>query len=68
MVAQKWPEEAALRGISVDAIRAENVDATPSGRLATTDDVGAAVAWLAGSGASSVTGQSICVNGGMTLH
>jgi NAD(P)-dependent dehydrogenase (short-subunit alcohol dehydrogenase family) len=68
MVAQKWPEEAALRGTSVDAIRAENVDATPSGRLATTEDIGAAVAWLAGSGASSVTGQSICVNGGMTLH
>jgi NAD(P)-dependent dehydrogenase (short-subunit alcohol dehydrogenase family) len=68
MVLTKWPLEAALNGTTVEQIRADSEAMTPTGRLATPADVGATVAWLAGPGAASVTGQAICVNGGVTLH
>lgn len=68
MLRQKWPVEAELRGVSVDDIHAESTAGTPTGRLATPEDVGATVAWLAGPGAANITGQAICVNGGLTLH
>jgi NAD(P)-dependent dehydrogenase (short-subunit alcohol dehydrogenase family) len=68
MVAAKWPLEAALTGRTVEEIRAGSVADTLTGRLCTPTDVGATVAWLAGSGAANITGQSICVNAGVTLH
>jgi NAD(P)-dependent dehydrogenase (short-subunit alcohol dehydrogenase family) len=68
MVREKWPIEAALSGMTVEAIRAEANGATPTGRLSTPEDIGGAVAWLAGPGAANVTGQAICINGGVTLH
>jgi NAD(P)-dependent dehydrogenase (short-subunit alcohol dehydrogenase family) len=46
----------------------ERVRATiPLGRHGTGDDVAGAVAWLASSDASYVTGQTIGVNGGVLL-
>ncbi|MGL6279363.1 MAG: SDR family NAD(P)-dependent oxidoreductase [Gaiella sp.] len=39
---------------------------TPMGRLATTEEVAAAVVYLAGTGASMVTGQALAVDGGWT--
>jgi NAD(P)-dependent dehydrogenase (short-subunit alcohol dehydrogenase family) len=38
----------------------------PSGRLATVDDVAAAVAYLASDGARAVTGHVLAVDGGWT--
>lgn len=40
----------------------------PMGRWGTPDDVGQAVCYFASPAASFVTGQTICVNGGMTPH
>jgi NAD(P)-dependent dehydrogenase (short-subunit alcohol dehydrogenase family) len=36
--------------------------------LCSVDEIGDAVVWLAGPGAANVTGQAICINGGVTLH
>src|SRR6266508_1721431 len=47
---------------AVDAITTE----TPAGRLATTQDVGDAVAWLAVSAPSYITGVTLPVDGGWT--
>ena len=40
----------------------------PLGRIGRADDVGAAVAYLAGAGASYVTGQNLLVDGGISDH
>jgi NAD(P)-dependent dehydrogenase (short-subunit alcohol dehydrogenase family) len=40
----------------------------PLGRLTSVDDVANAVLWLAGDGASFVTGQALVVDGGITLR
>ena len=39
----------------------------PLGRLATSEEVAAAVCWLASAAASSVTGQTIVLDGGLTV-
>lgn len=44
------------------------VAAIPSRRLAEPDDVAAAIAWLSSPDASYVTGQTLSVSGGMTMH
>jgi 3-oxoacyl-[acyl-carrier protein] reductase len=38
------------------------------GRVGSADEVAAAVGWLAGPGASYVTGVTLVVDGGLTLH
>ena len=38
----------------------------PAGRMGTVEDVARLVAFLAGKGADYITGQVICVDGGMT--
>jgi NAD(P)-dependent dehydrogenase (short-subunit alcohol dehydrogenase family) len=68
MIREKWPTEAALAGRTVEDIRAEANAMAATGRLCTVDEIGDAVVWLAGPGAANVTGQAICINGGVTLH
>jgi NAD(P)-dependent dehydrogenase (short-subunit alcohol dehydrogenase family) len=68
MVLSKWAAESAITGTSIDQIRADVTAETLTGALCTPEDVGEAVAWLASPAAKNVTGQSICVNAGVTLH
>ena len=57
-------EQAAADGlVDVDAI----LDRTPSDRIASPEDVGRAIAFLASDDASSVTGQTIVVDGGFSV-
>ncbi|KWX65842.1 SDR family NAD(P)-dependent oxidoreductase [Mycobacterium sp. NAZ190054] len=68
MVTSKWDSESAITGKSVDQIRNEVTAETLTGVLCTPEDVGEMVAWLASPAARNVTGQSFCVNAGVTLH
>jgi 3-oxoacyl-[acyl-carrier protein] reductase len=53
---------------SLDEERKQRLlDAIPSGRLGTVDDVAAAVVYLASEEAAYVTGQTLHVNGGMAM-
>jgi meso-butanediol dehydrogenase/(S,S)-butanediol dehydrogenase/diacetyl reductase len=64
----EWATETALTGRTRDAVREDSVAAIPLGRFCTPEDVGSTVAWLVSPGAAFVTGQSVCVNGGMVLR
>ena len=55
---------AAIRPDVRDKIVAE----IPAGRLATTDEIADAVAWLASDGAAYVTGTNLAVNGGLHMY
>jgi NAD(P)-dependent dehydrogenase (short-subunit alcohol dehydrogenase family) len=68
MVLAEQAAEAGWSGDSVDAVRERLLGAVPAGRLCTPEDVGALVTWLASPGASYVTGQAICTNGGSILR
>ncbi|MCW2687142.1 MAG: 2,3-butanediol dehydrogenase [Mycobacterium sp.] len=68
MVLDKWVAEFEIIGTPIDEIRAEVSAETLTGALCTPEDVGEAVAWLASPAAKNATGQSICVNTGVTLH
>ena len=48
--------------------REDEVARTPLGRLATVDDVAAAVVFFASPGAAFVTGQTLLVDGGISAH
>lgn len=50
-----------------DSLRAEVISATPQRRIGTVDDVVAAACFLASDEASYITGQVLCVDGGMSL-
>ncbi len=54
---------AALDGETLDALREE----TPLGTIGTPEEAARAILWLAGDGASFVTGQVIGVNGGFVI-
>ncbi|MCC6832155.1 MAG: SDR family oxidoreductase [Thermoleophilia bacterium] len=56
--------EARLGGTSVEQVRQFYIDDTPLGRLQTAEDVASAVVFLAGDGASFITGEALAVNGG----
>jgi NAD(P)-dependent dehydrogenase (short-subunit alcohol dehydrogenase family) len=68
MVKAEEVAEATWNETTVDAVRERLLRGVPAGRLCTPEDVGAVVAWLASPGASFVTGQAICANGGAILH
>jgi len=57
-------ELAAARGSSPEAVEAGWLATVPEGRLLEPAEVGAAVAFLAGPGASGIRGQSLAVDGG----
>ncbi len=52
--------------LAVDHLRADVLDRTPLGRLATIDEVVAPTLFLASDGASYITGASLVVDGGMS--
>lgn len=60
--------QAELQGRSAADVRAEWVATMPIGRMVTADEVAEAVVFLASDRASSMTGQSINVTGGMVMH
>ena len=55
-------------GRSEEEARAELAKGNPMKRLVQPEEVADAVLWLAGSGASSITGQSIAVCGGEVMN
>lgn len=67
----KWRERregAALRGMTPEAIYAEDCSQVLLGRTAQPADVAGVVAFLASPLAAYMTGQAINVTGGMTMH
>jgi 2-hydroxycyclohexanecarboxyl-CoA dehydrogenase len=58
--------DASDAGITLDQMRQRYRDLVPTGQLATTDDIAAAVAFLAGPGGSAFVGQVLQPNGGVT--
>jgi 2-hydroxycyclohexanecarboxyl-CoA dehydrogenase len=58
--------DAADAGISLDEMRQHYRDLVPVRRLASPDDIAAAVSFLAGPGSSAVVGQVLQPNGGVT--
>ena len=58
--------DASDAGITLDEMRQRYRDLVPTGQLATTDDIAAAVAFLAGPGGSAFVGQVLQPNGGVT--
>jgi len=68
MVLAERRSEVAISGSAPDDVRAAYLDAIPARRFCEPADAGALVAWLAGPGASYVTGQTFLVNGGSVLH
>ncbi|HZB91496.1 MAG TPA: SDR family oxidoreductase [Stellaceae bacterium] len=52
------------RNMSVEAARAERAGAIPAGRFGTSDEFGAACAYLCSAQASYVTGQNFLIDGG----
>lgn len=54
-------------GRSVDDARAALARTNPQGRLVTPQEVADTVLWLAGEGASAITGQAIAVAGGEVM-
>ena len=57
----------AKTGRSPDEARASLARANPQGKLVTPEEVADTVLWLAGEGASSITGQAIVVAGGEVM-
>lgn len=54
------------QGIGEDAVRRQMADSIPVGRLGTAEDFGALCAFLASDHAAYITGQNICIDGGLT--
>mgnify|MGYP001210179478 CR=1 FL=1 len=56
--------DAAAQGITEDAARAARIATIPAGRFGTTEEFGAACAWLCSDKAGFVIGQNILLDGG----
>jgi 3-oxoacyl-[acyl-carrier protein] reductase len=54
------------QGIAENAVRRQMADSIPVGRLGTAEDFGALCAFLASDHAAYITGQNICIDGGLT--
>lgn len=59
--------ETDMTGALPESIRAAVVTKIPLGRFGATEDIAAAVAFLAGSEAAYITGQTLVVDGGMVM-
>ena len=60
--------ETELTGSLPEDVKAQIRDQVPMGRFGVAEEVAEAVAFLAGEGAGYVTGQTIAVDGGMTMQ
>jgi 3-oxoacyl-[acyl-carrier protein] reductase len=56
-----------MTAVLPEAVVAKMLESIPLGRLGGTEDIAAAVSYLAGPGAAYVTGQVLAVNGGMYM-
>lgn len=61
-------EGGALRGMSAEDVRQEDISQVPLGRTGTPQDVANVVLFLSSPLSSYMTGQAINVTGGMTMH
>ena len=61
-------DRAARGGISEEDVRRQMAESIPAGRLGTADDFGGLCAFLASDRAAYITGQNICVDGGLTKN
>ncbi|MFH1539424.1 MAG: SDR family NAD(P)-dependent oxidoreductase [bacterium] len=62
-----WQLKADAYGKNLDEIKEEEQKKIPLGRIAVPDDIANVVAFLASDQSSYMTGQAICVTGGLTL-
>jgi NAD(P)-dependent dehydrogenase (short-subunit alcohol dehydrogenase family) len=60
-------DRGALRGVGADIVRDETVARIPAGRMASAAEVADVFVFLASPMAGYVTGQSLVVDGGMTV-
>jgi 3-oxoacyl-[acyl-carrier protein] reductase len=56
--------DAEARGVTLEAARAARMATVPAGRFGTSEEFGAACAWLCSSQAGFVIGQNILLDGG----
>ncbi len=68
MVLAERASEVVVTGDPAESVRESYLRNIPLGRFCDPDDVGALVAFVAGPGASYLTGQTLCPNGGSVLH
>lgn len=61
-------DRAQRQQITEDAVRAQMAQSIPAGRLGTAGDFGPLCAFLASAHAGYITGQNICVDGGLTKN
>jgi 3-oxoacyl-[acyl-carrier protein] reductase len=54
------------QGLPEDEVKAQRAQSVPMGRLGRAEDFGALCAFLASDRAGYITGQNICIDGGLT--
>jgi 3-oxoacyl-[acyl-carrier protein] reductase len=59
--------ETAMTDVLPDAVKTKILSGVPQGKLGTSDDIAAAVVYLASTEAGYVTGQTLHINGGMLM-